>query len=169
MSVAERGHIMAKTGKVHLLILTACLLSWSSVASAGSVTLAWERVADTSVEGYNIYWGTQSGVYTAGSAVIGNTTTITVNGLTDNSAYYFVVRTRTFLGALSGPSIEVSRRVGVPHATAGDITGDFLSDIGVFRPSDGTWYFRTGGTATLRWGIAIDIPAAGDYDGDGKV
>ena len=37
---------MAKFFKVHVLVLTAVLLSWSSVAAAGSVTLAWDPITD---------------------------------------------------------------------------------------------------------------------------
>jgi uncharacterized delta-60 repeat protein len=58
------------------------------------------------------------------------------------------------------------------HATRapGDIDGDGVSDLTVFRPADGVWYSsfsRTGATAGLQWGNAIDKPVAGDYDGDG--
>src|SRR5690349_15739741 len=102
---------MAKFFKVHVLVLTAIVLGWANVAAAGSVTLAWDAVNDGTVAGYNVYWGTQSGVYTSGVSV-GNTNSYTVSGLTDGTAYYFVVRSYNSAG-ISGASIEVSRRVGV--------------------------------------------------------
>lgn len=55
----------------------------------------------------------------------------------------------------------------------GDYNDDGITDLAVFRPSTGFWYYApnpyyastefTG----IHWGIDGDIPAAGDYDGDG--
>ena len=44
---------------------------------------------------------------------------------------------------MSAPSIEVSTRVGIQTSAAGDFTGDFMSEITVFRPSTGAWYMLT--------------------------
>jgi hypothetical protein len=41
----------------------------------------------------------------------------------------------------------------------------------LFRPSNGTWYLRytgTGQASGFPWGSALDIPAPGDFDGDGR-
>ena len=41
----------------------------------------------------------------------------------------------------------------------------------VFRPSNGTWYWidsRTGYAWSQGWGGEGDVPAVGDFDGDGK-
>jgi hypothetical protein len=56
------------------------------------------------------------------------------------------------------------------HSAAADFDGDGSSDLSVFRPSAGKWYVdkSSGGSSTVAWGNASDIPVAGDYDGDGK-
>ncbi len=58
-----------------------------------------------------------------------------------------------------------------PHIDARfDFDGDHKSDIVVFRPSDGTWYYSpssAGGARGVQFGANGDIPMAADYDGDG--
>jgi VCBS repeat protein/fibronectin type III domain protein len=54
-----------------------------------------------------------------------------------------------------------------------DFDGDGRADLGVFRPSTGTWKIalsRTqySGSMNYTWGISTDLPAPGDYDGDGR-
>jgi bacillolysin len=46
-----------------------------------------------------------------------------------------------------------------------DFDGNGTTDIGVFRPSAGTWYVRNGATTAL--GLTGDVPVPGDYDGNG--
>ena len=161
---------MANSRKLQILLVTALLLSFGSVASAGSITLAWDAVQDTSVVGYNVYWGTQSGVH-PNKVVSGTATTYTVTNLTDGTAYYFVVRARNASNVESNPSIEVSRRVGVPWRVTADVSGDFSADYTIYRPSNGVWYTlnsKGGASTSLAWGLSTDVPVPGDYDGDQK-
>ena len=63
----------------------------------------------------------------------------------------------------------------VPMVT--DFDGDGQSDLTVYRPSTGQWSVRYSSTGysnaanqfgVYQWGIAGDIPIAGDFDGDNK-
>jgi len=51
----------------------------------------------------------------------------------------------------------------------GDYNGDRFTDISVFRPSGGTWYFRDifGQIHGVQWGTDGDKPVPADYDYDG--
>lgn len=60
----------------------------------------------------------------------------------------------------------------------GDYDGDGRTDVAVFRPSDGYWYYLRSGTITasgalgtfsaFKFGLAGDIPQPADFDGDGR-
>ncbi len=145
------------------------LLVWAGAAHAASLTLAWD--ASPGATGYTIYYGTQSGVYTS-YLNVGNQTSRQVTGLIDGIPYYFVVKAYNAFNMESGPSTEVSRRVGVPISTAGDFDGSHAADLTVYRPSDGNWYTRFSGSGAVsasHWGESTDLPEPADYDGDGKI
>src|SRR5262245_16743211 len=110
-----RGRTMEKAQAFRIGVLGVLLATFGSTAQAANLTLAWNANSDTNTAGYRLYWGTQTGVYTQ-SVNVGNTTSFTVSGLTDGMPYYFVVRAYNAAGVESGPSTEVSRRVGVPFS-----------------------------------------------------
>jgi hypothetical protein len=52
-----------------------------------------------------------------------------------------------------------------------DFDGDGIGDLTVYRPSDGTWWWRRSSDSGFRaaqWGQSGDTPVPADYDGDGK-
>jgi hypothetical protein len=52
-----------------------------------------------------------------------------------------------------------------------DFDGDGRTDISIFRPSAGEWWYlksSTGGNSALQFGISSDRITPGDYTGDGK-
>lgn len=51
-----------------------------------------------------------------------------------------------------------------------DFDGDGLTDLSVFRPSEGNWYINgsTNGISGFNWGTATDTLVPADYDGDGR-
>ncbi|MGC9194859.1 MAG: PKD domain-containing protein [Syntrophobacteraceae bacterium] len=75
------------------LILTvafAVLIGSSSVALAAQAVLAWNASTDSSVTGYKVYYGSQSGTYQA-PIDVGNNTTYTLTGLSASQTCYFAV------------------------------------------------------------------------------
>ena len=63
---------------------------------------------------------------------------------------------------------------GEPRATeyhTSDFDGDGTSDLAVFRPATGQWFFVNSGTntfSTAAFGVAGDVPVDGDFDGDSR-
>jgi hypothetical protein len=166
---------MAKLKRVHVLILFALFVAFSSVAEAATITLAWDPNTSGNVSGYVVYWGAQSGQNTQ-SLNVGNVTSTTVSTTINESIIYFAVRAYNSVG-MSGLSNEAAAWVGTVWRTPtltrmGDFDGDGKADAMVYRGSTGQWYASNsgGGTSSAGWGAPAlgDVPVPSDYDGDGK-
>ena len=58
-----------------------------------------------------------------------------------------------------------------PPKTKFDFDGDGKSDLSIFRPSNGQWWYQQSSNfvvKALQFGISTDEPVPADYDGDGK-
>jgi hypothetical protein len=85
-------------------------LTLTPPTTTGTATLTWDANAETDLAGYNVYMGTQSGVYGA-PVSIGNTTSYTVGNLTGGRTYYFSLTAVDSVGNESERSAEVSKTV----------------------------------------------------------
>jgi hypothetical protein len=89
------------------LFLVAAALLIARYSPAQTLSLTWDASPDTTVAGYRVYYGTESGVYPSQVDAGTNTSTI-ITGLAERGTYYFVVTAYTADGLESLPSNEVS-------------------------------------------------------------
>ncbi|CAN5537426.1 hypothetical protein BH10ACI1_BH10ACI1_03860 [soil metagenome] len=79
----------------------------------------------------------------------------------------------------TNPANDTTKRIAVariltasaPHITPFDFDGDGKSDLSIFRPSNGQWWYSRssdGGNRTFAFGNSADKLVPGDYTGDGK-
>lgn len=84
------------------------ILTTAGNAFAPNVTLAWDQSSDTTVEGYKIYWGNSTRIYTNNVMVTNRTTTIViVSNLVSGIPYFFAATCYATNGLESDYSNEV--------------------------------------------------------------
>ncbi len=74
-------------------------------------------------------------------------------------------------GSPSGDFIYTSAKASLSGSAISNFDTDGISDLAVFRPSNGVWYAvnsSDGANQASQFGIAEDKIVPGDYDGDGK-
>jgi hypothetical protein len=91
-------------------VVTLAMLGFGRHVEAASLTLAWDHSTSSNAAGYQVSYGTQSGKYTA-NVKAGYVTSVTINGLTEGTTYYFMVQSYDSAGALGSPSPEISGKV----------------------------------------------------------
>jgi hypothetical protein len=86
------------------------VLTLTAPTTTGTATLTWDANVEANLAGYNVYMGTQPGMYGAPVSV-GNTTSYTVGNLTGGKTYYFSLTAIDSAGNESEHSAEVSKPV----------------------------------------------------------
>jgi fibronectin type III domain protein/BACON domain-containing protein len=86
------------------------ILTLSAPTTNGTAALTWQPSTDTSLAGYNLYIGTQAGVYGPPTSV-GLNTSYTVGSLTGGKTYYFTVTAVSSAGTESQHSNEVYKTI----------------------------------------------------------
>jgi Fibronectin type III domain/Protein of unknown function (DUF1565) len=83
-------------------------------AGDGSVTLSWNANPETDLKGYTVLWGTSSTTLDQTKAVDAVTKTAVVEGLTNNTTYFFALEATNTKGESARSSVEVATPVAVP-------------------------------------------------------
>ena len=108
----------------------AFLLAQLSAFALQSVTLVWDPSPDSTVIGYNIYYGTVSGVYPS-KLTVGAVTNATIENLVEGTTYYFAATAFNAAGLESDPSNEVSYTVPVVPIPNRPPTLNLISDLAI--------------------------------------
>ena len=91
---------------VSLTVLLNLISLVGAFAASNSVQLGWDASPDTSVTGYNLYYGTSSRTYAGYKPV--STTSTSLTNLTPGTTYYFAVTAKNGAGLESSYSSEVT-------------------------------------------------------------
>lgn len=122
---AEESQSSATTGQNPCGILQVRNVRVTTQGSA--VFLAWDKLASTLLNGYNIYYGTTSGRYIQRKSVDKNTMLIDIRALPEGTTYFFAVRGTCGEKNESAFSQEVAVQVGDPKTSTSPLKGNLLN------------------------------------------
>jgi hypothetical protein len=108
---------------ISALIVFSLLFASTSDVRAAEVTLAWDANPEPSVQGYRVYYGTASGLYT-NAFDAGNRTDCVIAGLDPGATYYFACTAYSATGDESNFSGEI---VYVANSTPSNSSGNFMA------------------------------------------
>jgi hypothetical protein len=154
-----------KLGVLVLFVIALLLGSASSPRANTTVTAMWDANTEPDIDGYILYYGSQSGVYTT-SVQVGNVTSYPLT-LADGR-YYFAVQARNTSGLVSPLSDEVvfDLSTAVPTITTQPV------DQAVLSGQSATFAVVAIGALTFRWQVSTDgggtwanVPNGGRYIG----
>ena len=110
-----------------LVIFALCFLQLPT-AFAATVTVAWDKNAETDVIGYKFYYGTVSKNYQH-TVDVKNNTSCSISGLDEGTKYYFAARAYNDKHIDSGYSEELAYTIPItPPPSPVDTDGDGLND-----------------------------------------
>jgi hypothetical protein len=104
------GSVQGRRAAISLIVFVFTAVFPQLPALAANVTIQWDPSPDTSVVGYNFYYGVASRTYT-NIIDVGNATTVTVSNLVPGNTYYFAATAYNVLGTESVFSDELSYTV----------------------------------------------------------
>ena len=152
----------------HLLVPVLLFFSSSAAWSAESVTLAWDPNPESDVIGYQLYYGTVSGIYSQ-NVNVGNATEVVIPGLDSSTTYYAVVTAYNAAGLESFLSEELAFETGPATPPARPATLIFLeAEVGtvsapmVNRPdptASGGGFLETGLAGESSGQVTWEFPA----------
>ncbi|MBI5806543.1 M28 family peptidase [candidate division TA06 bacterium] len=86
----------------------------ADIGNGSSLQLIWEPSQESDIEGYYVYWGKTSGIYSDSSYILGKDASLdTINGLISDTTYYIIMRAVASDGTCSYAAVEKS---GTPKA-----------------------------------------------------
>ncbi len=103
-------HSSLKNLRAAILLGCTLMIMAPALAKAGSAMLTWNASTNSTVAGYNVYYGGASASYTTKLSA-GNNTSATINNLTTGTTYYFAVTSQDAAGHESPFSSEASYQV----------------------------------------------------------
>ncbi len=121
---------------------------------AAGITVRWNANTETDLAGYNVYYGTSSGTYSA-CINVGNVTSYQIANLTQGTTYYFIVTALDNAGNESTDSDEVSATLPLAVVSSVDTT-----------PPTGSIIINNNASSTRSRAVTLTLSAS---DGSGSV
>lgn len=129
------------------LVTALIVMAAPTLLSAAGVQLSWQSNAEPDLQGYNIYYGTESRAYGPPISV-DNKTTHVISGLEGSRIYYFAVSAVDNSGNESGYSKEVA--IQTSHDDGGGTPPDTTApNVQITSPTSGDAFETDQGTLAL--------------------